>query len=90
MGEITRLRRTTAAHRGLVTRLIPRCKEALDRFVPNKKKDLLKFKKNVEEKSDDRKRTRWENIGNCGCIERWGRGNSEISRGGGIWVKSTI
>ena len=47
----TRLRRTRAAHRGLVTRLIPRIKEALDRFVPNKKKDLLKFKKNLEEKA---------------------------------------
>ena len=47
--EITRLKRTRAAHRGLVTRLIPRVNEALDRFVPNEKKDLLKFKKHLEE-----------------------------------------
>ena len=51
MEEITRLKRTRAAHRGLVTRLIPRINEALDHFVPNEKKDLLKFKKNLEEKA---------------------------------------
>ena len=50
MGEVARLKRTRAVHR-LLTRLILRIKEALDRLVPSKKKDLLKFEKNLEEKA---------------------------------------
>ena len=42
MEEVTILRRTTADHRGLVTRLIPRINSALDRFATDEKKDVLK------------------------------------------------